>query len=478
MRAPGRLVSEFPGLVTVAKLALLSLAVVLTLAACAGEPTAAPATATSTPAPTPEPRGTPAPAPSPTTAPTPVQAPTATPPRTPTATPTPEPTSTPTPTPTSTPVPTPAPTATPLPTPTPTSGLNPAVAQYAPLLVEAMSSYPTRFDFVSDGLSSSERKILDVADSRLFSNPNFLQSKYSPDNWPSDVKKASVQAIPLLMQEINIQKKSDGKHVITWPVDGLDRILDDLDIYKGMCVPCYGKDDYATVDEVRKNQYPIVNDPQHVHREMLKSFAYLAKADGEGILMRGFMENDADDFEMLYKRDLPVEQMFTDTSFGWKNQSFMSQITLPDGTVESFPTTVYKIIGDAGSEREAAERWFGHLNKTMGHFTGGTEDFANLYRPYSQTPYTPEPGYLLIVGEAGSPSSTGLTTSAFRSVGLKAEQFLSPIKGRRTGAVEIDGKRYYHNGNMPLTNVDLPMCVFLAPLNAVENHEYDEHCGN
>ena len=135
-------------------------------------------------------------------------------------------------------------------------------------------------------MSFSERKILDVADSRLFSNPNFLQSKYSPDNWPSDVKKASVQAIPLLMQEINIQKKSNGKHVITWPVDSLDRILDDLDIYKGLCVPCYGKDDYATVDEVRKNQYPIVNDPQHVHREMLKSFAYLAKADGEGILKR------------------------------------------------------------------------------------------------------------------------------------------------------------------------------------------------
>jgi hypothetical protein len=177
-------------------------------------------------------------------------------------------------------------------------------------------------DFVRDGLNAEEKNVLAWADSRLFSNPDFLASKWGPDNWPSDVKTASVQAIPLLMLEINMNKKPDGRHVITWPVDGLDRILDDLDICKGMCVPCYGKDDYATVDEVRKNQYPIVNDPQHVHREMLKSFAYLAKADGEGILMRGFMENDADDFEMLYKRDLPVERMFTDTSFGWKNQSF------------------------------------------------------------------------------------------------------------------------------------------------------------
>ena len=502
MRAPGRLVSEFPGLVTAAKLALLSLAVVLTLAACAGEPTAAPATATSTPAPAPEPRGTPTPAPSPTTAPTPVQAPTETPPRTPTATvaptrtpthtpdptvtPAPEPSATPEPTvtqpaPTATLTPTPSPpatlmpTATPTPTPTPAADL--ALAGYAPLLAEAVSSYPAKFDFVSDGLSADEKGILDVADSRLFSNPNFLASKWGPDKWPAEVRLASVQAIPLLMLEIDIAKKPDGRHVITWPVDGLDRILDGLGIYEGMCVPCYGKDDYATVDEVRKNQYPIVNDQRHVHREMLKSFAYLAKADGEGILMRSLMENDADDFEMLYRRVLPVEQVFTDTSFGWQNLSFMSQIRLPDGTLESFPTTVYKIIGDAESEREAAERWFGDLNKTMVHFTGGTEDFANLYRPYSQTPYTPEPGYLLIVGEAGSPSSTGLTTSAFRSTGIKAEQFFSPIKGRRTGAVEIDEKRYYHDGNMSLTNVDLPICVFLAPLNAVENQDY-EHCGN
>ena len=60
---------------------------------------------------------------------------------------------------------------------------------------------------------------------------------------------------------------------------------------------------------------------------MLKTFAYFALADGEGILMRSLMENDADDLEMLYRRVLPIERMFTDTSFAWQNQSFMSQIT-------------------------------------------------------------------------------------------------------------------------------------------------------
>ena len=330
-------------------------------------------------------------------------------------------------------------------------------------------------DFVRDGLNAEEKNILDWADSRLFSNPAFLASKWGPDKWPSEVKTASTQAIPMLMLEIDIEKRSDGKHVITWGVDSLDRILDDLGIHEGVCVSCYGKDNYASIDEVRKNQYPIVNDQKHVHREMLKAFAYLAEADGEGILMRSLMENDADDFEMLYRRVLPVERMFTDTSFGWQNQSFMSQITLPDGTVETFPTTVYKVVGNSGNPREAVETWLDHLNQHMRHFIGGTEDFGNIYRKYSRTPYTPEPGYLILEGQAGSPSSTGLTTSAFRSLGIKAEQFLSPEYGERTGSVELNGNVFFYNGNdfwHPLT-VDLLPCGLLRTLRQIDYFEYD-----
>ena len=217
-------------------------------------------------------------------------------------------------------------------------------------------------DFVRDGLSTEEKNVLDWADSRLFSNPAFLASKWGTDNWPSDVKRASVQAIPLLMLEIDIEKKPSGKHVITWGVDSLDRVLDGLGIYKGMCVSCYGKSDYDTIEGMIANHYPVVSDQKHVHREMLKTFAYFAKADGDGILVRSLMDNGAEDFGLLYNREtsafLPVA-----TSFGWRNLSFMSQITLPDGTVESFPTTVSKIIGDSGSQREAVEQWFDHLNK-------------------------------------------------------------------------------------------------------------------
>ena len=400
----------------------------------------------------------------------------------PTSIPTPTPELTSTPTPASqlpakpTPTAMPSPTASPTATPTQKPATNPGLEGYAPLLKEAVAE----MDFVRDGLNAEEKNILGWADSRLFSNPAFLASKWGPDNWPSDVKTVSVQAIPLLMLEIDIEKRSDGKHVITWGVDSLDRVLDDLGIYEGVCVSCYGKDNYASVDEVRKNQYPIVNDQKHVHREMLKTFAYFAEADGEGILMRSLMENDADDLEMLYRRVLPVERMFTHTSFGWQNQSFMSQIALPYGTVESFPTTVYKIIGDAGNQREAVERWFDHLNKNMTHFPGDHENFADIYRPYSQTPYTPEPGYLILVGEAGSPSSTGATTSALRLLGLKAEQFLSPEYGERTGSVELNGHVYFYNGNdlgLVKYTQNMPACAFFRTLEQVEIFKYDTSCG-
>ena len=446
-------------------------------------PTPAP-TSTHTPAPTLVPTDTPTSSltPAPTLVPlaTDTAVPTAT--HTATATNTPVPTATETPVPTATSIPTSTPTPTPTltNTPVPTPSVDPALASYSPLLVEAVSGYPAGLDFVGDGLSPEEKNVLDWADSRLFTNPNFLASRYGPDNWPSDVKLASVQAVPLLMLAIDIQKKPDGKHMISWDVDSLDRILDELGIYEGLCTSCYGRNNYSTVKETVDNHYPIVSDPHHVHREMLKTFAYFARADGGGILIRDFMENDVDDFELLYKRDLSALQrygMLTLTEFGFRNLSFMSQVKLPDGKVKSFQTMVYEIVGGAGSQREAAEWWFGHLNEVMAHFSGGLESFANLYRPYSQTPYTPEPGYLLIVREAGSRSSTGLTTSAFRSLGLKAEQFLSPEKGYRTGAVEIDGEWYFHEGNKPISVGIIPMCVFFTPLDVVESDGYDNHCG-
>ena len=451
-------------------------------------PTPTPA-AVATPSATPPPTATPTSTPAATATATPEPTPTPTP--VPTSTPTPEPTAAATPTATSAPTPSPTPDATPTPTPTPTiaptstatpsptPSVHPSVAGYSPLLAEAASNLPADHDFVRDGLSAGEKEVLDWADSRLFRNENFRASKWGLDNWPSDVKTASVQAIPLLMLEIDIQKMANGHHVVSWEPDRLDRVLDDLGIYPGFCVHCYGKSGYDTIDGIRDNYVPIIRGQGHVHREMLKTFAYLAKADGEGILVRSLMENDPDDFELIYKRNVDKYPSTIGVgSFAYGNINFMSQIQLPEGRLVSYPTMAFGMVGDAGTEREAVENIFDHVRKALTHVTGSGDDLADHFRPYTVTPYAPELGWILYVGEAGSPSSSALLTGTFRVVGLKAEQFRTARNKFRAGSVEADGETYYYNGNDILGRVPprLPVCILFRTLDQVEDTKYDLDC--
>ena len=472
------------------------------------------ATPTSTPAPTPTatPEPTPTPTPVPTSTPTPEPTATATPTASPVPTAAPTPSATPqptatralTPTPTATPPPTPtiAPTATPTPTPTPL--VHPELAGYSPLLAQAASSLPAEHDLVRDGISSAERRILDWADSRLFGNPAFLESGFGPDSWPmalrnyveeatrqnisgpgdpaavQEFRVASVQAVVLMMLAIDIEKKSNGKHIVSWEVDSLDRILDDVGIYEGMCVHCYGKTGYDTRDGIHENYLPLIITAEHMHREKLKTLAYLAKADGEGILIRSFMENDPDDIDLLHKRSLNKRTFsaLATGSFAYENITFMSQIRLPEGRLVSYPTMVFEMVGDAGTEREAVENIFDHVRKKLTHFTGDLDDFADIYRPYTVTPYSPELGWVLYVGEAGSPSSSALLTVAFRAVGLKAEQFMT-LKGKfRAGSVEVDGETYYYDGNdfLGSGSKTAPLCFFFRTLEQVDSYTGNLDC--
>ncbi len=419
----------------------------------------------------------------------PVPEPTDTPTVGPTEGPTSGPTLTPAPTATFTPEPSPKPTDTPVPpaptyTPAPRPTVHPELAGLSQLLAEAVSALPAELGFAADGLSDGELEVLEWADSRLFNNESFVSSRFGPDKWEDDVKFASVQAVPLLMQAIEVQKKADGKHVIEWELDALDGILDDLGIYEGSCTSCYGK---SYGEDFVAKYYRIINSPGHFHREMLKTFAYLAKLDGEGILTRSFMENDADDFELLYS-SAPYESETSDslgTSFRWGNLSFMSQVKLPDGSLKSFPTMVYEIVGTAGSQREAYGRWVDHLSEIMHHHSGNNDEFADVYRPYSQTPYAPEPGYVILVGLADRWVSTSVTVSALRALGLKAEQTTASRGRRSLGVVEIDGTSYYHEGHMPLDGNDYGMCRYLVPnpeLFEIRDSfdlylGLDEHCG-
>ena len=231
------------------------------------------------------------------------------------------------------------------------------------------------------------------------------------------IRSLSVQAVILMMLEIDIQRKTNGKHVVKWEVDSLNRVLDDLGIYTGQCIHCYGNSGYDTVDGIGDNYVPIIWGHGHVHREMLKSFAYLAKADGEGILARSLLEYGPDDFDLIYKRNVDKYPSTIGVgSFAYGNINFMSQIQLPEGRLVSYPTMAFGMVGDAGTEREAVENIFDHVRKALTHVTGSGDDLADHFRPYTVTPYAPELGWILYVGEAGSPSSSALLTGTFRVV--------------------------------------------------------------
>ena len=118
-------------------------------------------------------------------------------------------------------------------------------------------------------------------------------------------------------------------------------------------------------------------------------------------------------------------------SFGYGFVSFMSQILLPDGTLESYPTMVFKMVGDSDTERQAVERIFDYMGSRMWHFTGDLEAFRNIFAPYTVTPSFPQLGWVIYVAEAGSPSMSGTLTGTFRAVSLKAKQFLSSEKKLR-----------------------------------------------
>ncbi len=478
-----------------------------TLSAVASPTASAVPSPTVEPTPTPESSATPTPAATLTPAPSPTAPPTlTTTPPTAMPNPTPAPSATPipmvmpTPAPTATVTPVPTPTLTPAPSPTPTPSVNPELAGYSPLLAKAASNLPSEYDFVSDGLNAEERDILDWADTRLFSNPAFLTSKWGPDNWPvtvpgqgypesgftpknplsgDELQVASAQALVLMMMGIDIGKRSSGHHVISWKVDSLDRVLDGVNVYPGLCVHCYGKTGYDTYDGLAEN-YGVILEQGHVHRELLKTFAYYAKADGERILVRSFRDNDAEDMELLYKRRLDkIPSVIGVASFAYENISFMSQIRLPDRTLQSYPTLAFSMVGNVDSERQAVERIYDFMRKNLIHDTGGNDEIVELFRPYTTTPYAPELGWILYVGEAGSPSSSAAVTGAARAVGLKAEQFKteSPPK-YRAGSVEADGVAYYYNGNDILGRVPprIPVCVLFRSLEQVENNEYNLNC--
>ncbi|MCG8530433.1 MAG: hypothetical protein MI749_07195, partial [Desulfovibrionales bacterium] len=216
------------------------------------------------------------------------------------------------------------------------------------------------------------------------------------------------------------------------------------------------------------------------HREMLKTFAYLALANAKEILLEDFMLKEPEDFEHLYRRN-PNERGGSSAAFGFQNNTFMIPMKLPNGTEETFMTTIYKIIGNTKDAREAVEKILEYERKNWKHYTGSSPEFTALYKPFfPQRPLNPPPGYVTIVKEGGSLLTTGFNTSAFRLLGLNAQQLFTPQKGRRAGSVEIDGQTYYYNGNAPFNRIvkNCPKPAFNTIMGTLQQVENLQYCKN
>lgn len=121
---------------------------------------------------------------------------------------------------------------------------------------------------------------------------------------------------------------------------------------------------------------------------------------------------------------------------------------------------------------------FDFMRKNLVHDIGDHDDAANLFRPYTATPYAPELGWIVYVGQAGSPSSSAIITGAFRALGMKAEQFKTPRSIFNAGSVDVDGRTYFYERNDPMRR-DLttgPLCLYFRTLEQVEGNEHDMDC--
>ena len=159
----------------------------------------------------------------------------------------------------------------------------------------------------------------------------------------------------------------------------------------------------------------------------------------------------------------------------------MMPMKLSDGAEETFMTTIYRIIGDTNDAQEGVERLLDYERDNWSHFIGNPYAFQRLYYPFfPQNAFYPPPGYLTIVKEGGSPATTGFNTSAFRLLGLNAQQFFTPREGRRAGSVEINGETFYYNGNAPFNRISkaCPKPAFSAMLGTLEQVESLQYCKN
>ena len=316
------------------------------------------------------------------------------------------------------------------------------LSEYSSMLVEAFSNYPKEFDFVSNGLDPIEKRFLEIIDVNILKNKNFLDSKYSPDNWPSEIRLASIQTLYPLSRKIEIIKRPGGNHEISWPDGSLDNILAGFGIY-------------GNADRISDDDETVVSESAYDHGDFLKRLAYLLIADSKGITLKEFGEYNADDFENLLNP--------ANTRLGFR-YALTYQGERGDGTTISFPEIVYKAIGDTTIQKEAAERLLKYPipDDNVHRFGADEYDFAKLLRKRVRTPA----------------DYTRFMTSAFQSVGLPAGEIINS-EGQPVGWVKVgeEERLYYDSCHLWLLSANLSAPHFSGPSpESVVNPAYDLNC--
>ncbi len=314
-------------------------------------------------------------------------------------------------------------------------------------------------------------KTLDYLQSRVFGNPAFWEA-FGSDELVQD-KDAAGNVVDETWVRWDAKKwpGNNWRAMVTMMLnydpfgyneDDLDKILDELGVYPGQCVYCYGKT-WNVLEPHGSNgslaYSDIVNSEGNIVREWLKAITHHVWADGEGLLVRSFRANNAEQLRWLYGRD-PLVSAGGGVAYSPLNITFMNQ-AVRDGKFLSAYTWAKSVIGEAKDERQAVLRlvdWglSSLVHQTnLGNEASPTHTRARLYRDvFPQNPGIPPAWALPLVRQEGSDTTTTFYAAVFKSLGIPSQAIISndpdtgvSSNGLNIALVYVNGVKWYFEGN-------------------------------
>jgi len=355
------------------------------------------------------------------------------------------------------------------------------VLELSDLLAEGVFRMPDKYSVLDNGLDDKEITDLIIVDNRLLKNPNFLNSKRGPDNWPNEtvrnidgkvlsVEVATAQGMYNVVHSIEITHDSKGNaNGANFDPDYFATMLNELGIYPGFHVWRLGAEYVDNVDRIR-NYYPILNTPQHVHRDRIEKLSLLAALDAANLLVISFMENSSEEIEGLTSRDLGVKGGETFVAYSPLNISIVEVARNKDGSITMLDDERQMNIVNIS---QFVLETYGRSNRTLQEnaalsFIGLTSDrflhtlaVGNYRRGIDESPWTmaykgllgenvtqvgiiPAP-YVFKVETITSGSASTFLEAMFTAVGMQST-YVRDFR-QNLMQVEIDGTTYRARGN-------------------------------